>query len=230
MKLRNKNSIAIAVIVLIVASYGLYKDKSVDRSTETNYQTREVMLGADSGATSAGTGANVVNSCGEVSSWANPGNITASDNVYASASFADANLSDEFVYLIKGGSRSGNNKATATALPTSEQYVSYGGVSDLWGNTLSVSDVNATNFGFSYAVGDGEFCTDDLQATNFGFSIPAGSTIDGVVAEIEVFQFPGDPQADHVRMTVYYTEGGGGGGGGGGEPDTRSKPVPILFD
>lgn len=55
---------------------------------------------------------------------------------------------DFTVQLVKGGTASGTNKAdTATFYGTSDATITYGGASDLWGNTLTVSDVNATNFG-----------------------------------------------------------------------------------
>jgi|GEM_PF-4639521 len=51
------------------------------------------------------------------------------------------------VRLVKGGSVSGDNKATGSFISDVESYVSYGGASDLWGNTLALSDINASNFG-----------------------------------------------------------------------------------
>jgi hypothetical protein len=55
---------------------------------------------------------------------------------------------DSVVKLIKGGVVSGNNKATATTYsPSAFEVASYGGSSDLWGLTLTPTDVNASNFG-----------------------------------------------------------------------------------
>lgn len=67
---------------------------------------------------------------------------------------AASNSQDETVQLIKGGTASGNNKAaTATNWPVqaSEASVNYGSTSDLWGLTLTDSDVNASNFGVRIA-------------------------------------------------------------------------------
>ena len=59
---------------------------------------------------------------------------------------------DDTVQLIKGGTASGNNKAaTSTDWPTSDAAAAYGGVSDLWGLTLTDTDVNASNFGVRIA-------------------------------------------------------------------------------
>jgi len=60
-------------------------------------------------------------------------------------------MPDENLQLIKGGTKTGTNKAdTGTDWPTAITAVDYGGTSDLWGTTLSYSDVNASNFGVAY--------------------------------------------------------------------------------
>ena len=90
---------------------------------------------------------------------------------------------DKTVSLVKGGSVSGDNKASASVWPTSDAYSTYGGATDLWGLTWTDTDINATNFGAVISV----------QCNATGKS--------SVVHSI-----------DHIRITVYYTEGGGGGG------------------
>lgn len=62
-------------------------------------------------------------------------------------------IADFEVKLVVGGVLTGNNKAdTVTAWPPTLQYTSYGGASDLWGTTLSESDVNSTQFGVALRV------------------------------------------------------------------------------
>lgn len=62
-------------------------------------------------------------------------------------------IKDLTVRLLKGGSPTGSNyAATATAWPTTDGSAIYGGSSDLWGTTLTPSDVNAGNFGLVLAV------------------------------------------------------------------------------
>jgi hypothetical protein len=51
------------------------------------------------------------------------------------------------VSLIKGGTITGDNKATTTDWPTSFGTASYGGASDLWGTSWTYADINASNFG-----------------------------------------------------------------------------------
>lgn len=58
------------------------------------------------------------------------------------------NWKDISVNLIKGGVVSGSNYgATGTVWPGADAYATYGGAADLWGLTLSDTDVNATDFG-----------------------------------------------------------------------------------
>lgn len=87
----------------------------------------------------------------------------------------DESIKDGTIKLVKGGTVSGDNKAVADDWTETEGYHEYGSVSDLWGLTLTASDINASNFGVV-------------------ISAEAGSTDDGGVASI-----------DHVKITVYYT-------------------------
>lgn len=95
-----------------------------------------------------------------------------------------ARIEDLIAKLVVGGTVSGTSKAVGGSanrwpLTASEAYKTFGASNDLWGLTLSVSDVNASNFGFV------------LQATG---NLQDGSEIGSV---------------DHIRMTVYYTPAGG---------------------
>lgn len=89
-------------------------------------------------------------------------------------------IEDKAAYLVKGGSIVGSNKKNASQWDDSvDTNMSHGGVADLWGTTLTVSDVNASNFGFV------------IQATN---TSP---------------KFSGTAYIDHITITVYYTESSG---------------------
>lgn len=86
---------------------------------------------------------------------------------------------DDTVKLIKAGSVTGNNKAdTATDWPTTETEAAYGGATDLWGATLTPSDVNASNFGLA------------------------------VVADVAVIWGTRTANIDYVQLTVSYTAPG----------------------
>jgi hypothetical protein len=62
------------------------------------------------------------------------------------------NVSDREVMLVKGGvTQTGTNKALGTNWPTTDAVATYGGSVDLWGNTWTLADVNAANFGIAVA-------------------------------------------------------------------------------
>ena len=85
---------------------------------------------------------------------------------------------DTEVYLLKSGVISGTNRSAGAYWPTSEELKTFGSPTDLWGTTLSVSDINNTNFGV-------------VLACQYG-DVYGGSTVIGSV--------------DSVQITVYYTE------------------------
>jgi hypothetical protein len=58
---------------------------------------------------------------------------------------------DSQVRLLKNGVIAGNNLANTTEWPTTEAYVTYGGATELWGQTWTLADVNASNFGVAIA-------------------------------------------------------------------------------
>jgi hypothetical protein len=167
----------------------------------------------NTGAISAGTGADD-SAIGTVT-WGNPGNITSSDNTYATAPYTGAGfpnevshylkatnfgfsipdgaaingivveaeitvngffvMTDHEVKIVKGGTIGSTNKAQGNFWPEEEAYESYGSSSDLWGESWTSSDINASNFG---VVLSGKNQTSDAYTVSI----------------------------DHVRITIYYTE------------------------
>lgn len=99
-----------------------------------------------------------------------------------SASFGTIFVGDKTVKMVKAGTISGTNKATATVYPLGDTYEDHGSNSDLWGLTWTDSDINDTNFGVALTIQNNPF--------------KGGTYVD----------------VDHIRITVYYTAGGGGGG------------------
>lgn len=64
---------------------------------------------------------------------------------------------DAGVYLLVGGSRTGSDKSIGGNWPADNVYrnIDYGGAADLWGTSLTVSDVNASNFGLAFRANRG---------------------------------------------------------------------------
>lgn len=79
---------------------------------------------------------------------------------------------DHAVSLMKGGVIGGSNLATTTGWPTTEGYASYGGATQLWGQSWLPSDVQATNFGaaLSARVQNGTARVDHMRITVYYYS------------------------------------------------------------
>jgi hypothetical protein len=90
-------------------------------------------------------------------------------------------VTDNVVSLVKNGVISGNNYRSTDNWNLTDTYSTYGGSTDLWGLSLTSSDINSSTFGV---------------------------VINCITA---VFKGGQRPWIDHVRITVYYTESGGGG-------------------
>jgi hypothetical protein len=60
---------------------------------------------------------------------------------------SDAAVADFSVHALAGGSPAGLDRGHTTAWPTTFQFESYGGASDLWGTTWTSDIVNAADFG-----------------------------------------------------------------------------------
>lgn len=107
------------------------------------------------------------------------------DGIIVGVKVADASFDDwrdESVRLIKGGTISGTDKSAAAAWTTTFTFHTFGGVADLWGNTLAYSDVNASTFGVAFAAQCVE-ASDCVSNTG---------------------------RVDVINMDVYYTDSGGG--------------------
>lgn len=61
-------------------------------------------------------------------------------------------VADNVVKLVKGGSVVGDSKAAAGDWPIDPAWKGYGGPTDLWGTTLTPSEVNAADFGVVLSV------------------------------------------------------------------------------
>ncbi len=87
-----------------------------------------------------------------------------------------SSIVDKDVYIVKNGTISGTNHASASAWSGANAMVTYGGNSDLWGLTWTPTDVNQSNFGVVMSV--------NLNAGLAGVFLTAN--------------------VDYVRVTVYY--------------------------
>jgi len=58
---------------------------------------------------------------------------------------------DFHAQIVKGGVVGSANKSIASVWPTSDAYSTYGGNSDLWDETWTPADINASDFGFAFS-------------------------------------------------------------------------------
>jgi len=147
--------------------------------------------------------------------WTSVDNAKASDNLYAydyNGIGYEESVYDYAVKIVKSdGSIGSEDKASVSAWPSSDAYSSYGGVADLWSEEWTAEDINNANFGVVISAYSTYGTMHYLKATNFGFSIPNGATINGILVGIEKQSHDANgakyPYVDHIRITVYYTEG-----------------------
>jgi len=76
---------------------------------------------------------------------------------------------DQSVRLIKGGSASGSDKGGTHFLALTDTVFTYGASTDLWGNTLTPADVNASNFGVTVTINSSP--ADDCNVDAFTMTI-----------------------------------------------------------
>lgn len=154
---------------------------------------------ATTSVTYAGTVAN--DTAVGTQAWSNPTNAQGtSDSTYADTQKGNSTAllwKETTIKLVQGGSVVGNNKSTTATVPsinvyppTSGTFVTYGGLTDLWGlSGLTGTDINASNFGVvANFTHNSTLVSNYIKATNFGFSIPTASQVRGVKVEISQIQ------------------------------------------
>jgi hypothetical protein len=124
--------------------------------------------------------------------WTNPGNAQGAPNATYAQFATPAYKTFQSTIRLYTGSFVGTNQSSSTEFPSSLAFVSVGGSANSWGATLTSTSVNSSNFGFGLSVVNNSGTVSKyLLATNFGFSIPAGATINGVLAEIDCYEAVG---------------------------------------
>lgn len=103
-----------------------------------------------------------------------PGTTIKGIKIEIERSDPNSATSDFSIRIIREGVICGNEQSTGIAYPVTDAYKTYGGASDLWGETWSFKNINAVKFGVAIAA----------QRNN-----PAGNTAG---------------QIDDVIITVYY--------------------------
>ncbi len=137
---------------------------------------------AQSNTLPPGSGA-VLPDVGQTYAWVNTGNILSDNNSYANCAVAgNVAIADHTVNLVDSSQTIvGDNKALGSNWAGTEETVTYGSQTDMWGTTLTVSDVNTTNFGWAIRAKNvtSSAYSDPLYAYNYGYSISPKAKIIG---------------------------------------------------
>lgn len=199
------------------------------KNTATYTQPSKNLVTEEIAGTSTNTGTANPGTMADVSAfgvgsvtWLNVNNAKVSDSSYTTNSYDTGNFPPRFtrdlsIKIVKSDSSLGStDKAdTGTNWSSTESYFSYGGNTDLWGETWTANDINDSDFGVVIAIknyglgGILENASHYLKATNFGFAIPSGATINGILLEIQKKSTEAGnvitANINHIRITVYYT-------------------------
>lgn len=126
--------------------------------------------------------------------------VTSGDAATLASGFTYVDAYDNLVKLVKAGSVAGNSKASATHWGVTDEWVSYGGAQDLWGTTLSPSDVNNASFGAAVSAVAGSGATAKVTAMRITvyYTVPGISDAASYVVALQV-----DPTKTIAKPYVY---------------------------
>ena len=83
---------------------------------------------------------------------------------------------DTAVRIVKGGVIGSTDKASNTVYPTSLTFKTYGGVSDLWGESWTPADINDSEFGSAISFGSAFYISAYIDTCRITVYYTAGSS------------------------------------------------------
>lgn len=191
------NSSNFGIAITSVGTFGGYNPKVDSIKIRIQYTTTA------SSVTSCGTGA----TSGGTAAWSNPGNITASDNTYATQAVTSTPSSNAYLNATNFGFAIGSDKAIDSIKVEIERNKSAGVLvyddtvqlilagTRIGSNMAGVSAWNSTDSYISYTFNGTSLSYTDVNTSTFGVSIRAKSQFSTSTINV-----------DHVRMTVYYSD------------------------
>lgn len=93
------------------------------------------------------------------------------------------------VYLLKNGTPVGLGKTMSLSGVTSPTVFTLGSISDLWGSTLSVNDVNAAAWGFGFVAQNVTALVDNVHSTVYGTGGPTVTTTAGSLSPTTGYRY-----------------------------------------
>lgn len=95
------------------------------------------------------------------------------------------NPKDNAARIVKGGTIGATDRSNATEWTSTDTFLSHGGSSDLWGETWTPADINATTFGAALSaignVSSPSFARIDAVRITVSYTVPATSSVSGTV-------------------------------------------------
>lgn len=136
--------------------------------------------------------------------WTGPDNAFTNDESYATLDYKDIEYVNFNVQLYYNDNVIGNSKVEECRL--SEDVSAFGGSTDLWGSSLSSSQVNNPDFRISITLDDGlgSYST-ALLLGDFDFTLPEDCEITGYKVEVEYYSDGDYCYVDFARVKVCYT-------------------------
>ncbi|MFY9328020.1 MAG: DUF6701 domain-containing protein, partial [Georgfuchsia sp.] len=114
-------------------------------------------------------------------------------------------INDYAVQLVKAGAIQTTNYATNTRFPGSDAYTTYGGGTDLWGNTWIAADINSANFGVAFAAQRGGYSSNDTAYVDH-MPITVTYTVPPAAAVLSINRAdPSPTSAATVSWTVTFS-------------------------
>lgn len=183
---------------LLVTGYGhAIPTSATITGIQVDVIKRKTVLNTTTAATSAGAGANFA-AIG-TNAWTNPGNVTVSDNTYATCSTAGTTQGlrgSTFGFAVPAAATilgvqveferkaTNGSASTSATFPTATSTANYSGFDSIgWTNPARIT-ANDLSYATSVAGSSGFQQTWVLYGTTFGFAIPAGATILGITATV----------------------------------------------
>lgn len=109
-----------------------------------------------------------------------------------------ANVTDNAIRIVKNGLVTGDNKAKSGGWPASDAVFTYGNSNELWGETWTPSEINATDFGIVISVS----LAGSLALTSARIDRVAITVFYNIILPIELVFFK--PEISEERVTLLW--------------------------
>lgn len=141
--------------------------------------------------------------------------VTGVEAVIEMAASSSSSVYDRDIYLTKDGSSSvGNDQATSTYLLNYDSDYTYGGSSNLWGTTLSYSEVNSSNFGIRIRLRNGasgsRYGYIDHVTLNVHYTIGSVEAPGGVSSNVSLWLDANEGVTGTTQISAWSDQSGNG--------------------